>query len=129
MELNPGLAALARENVVRWEALGRPRAPLVITQGDATEFVYPEGACLVFLYNPFGVPVVQEVLRKLHEHVQATGARVDLLYQNEGPEMPMRSDPGLQAIWSRQLPLLGEDAAAELVGTPVDVTSLYRFRR
>lgn len=129
IELNRALAETTERNAILWESLGRRRAPMMIRQGDATEIVYPEGHLLVFLYNPFGAPVMKAVTAQLHAHVRATGARVDLLFQNETPEMPMRNDPGLQQVWSLQLPLVGEDLAAELVGSPTDVTSLYRFCR
>ncbi len=127
VELNPGLAATAERNVAVWRAAGRTEVPLRAVCGDATELAYPPGPLLVFIYNSFGVPVVRAVLDALERHVRATGARVDLLFQNEGPEMPLRSDSRLRLLWTAQLPLEGEDAAAELVGSPEDVTSLYRW--
>lgn len=127
VELSAELVGVAQRNVVLWEEMGRQRAPIRVVQGDATELAYPDGPCLVFVYNSFGVPVVRAVLEALHRHVQRTGARVDFLFQNEGPEMPMREDGRLRPVWSAALPFVGEDAAAEPVGTPEDVTSLYRF--
>ena len=127
VELNPGLAATAEQNVAVWRAAGRTAVPLRAVCGDATELAYPAGPVLVFIYNSFGVPVVRAVLDALERHVRSTGARVDVLFQNEGPEMPLRADGRLGLLWTAQLPLDAEDVAAELVGSPEDVTSLYRW--
>ncbi len=127
VELNPGLATTAERNVAVWQADGRAVAPMRVACGDAVEVAYPSGPMLVFIYNSFAAPVVRGVLDALDRHVRATAARVDVLFQNEGPEMPLLSDPRLRLLWTAQLPLEGEDAAADLVGSPEDVTSLYRW--
>ncbi len=127
VELNPELAATAERNLALWRAAGREMAPIRALCGDAVEVAYPSGPVLVFIYNSFAAQVVRAVLDALERHVRATGVRVDVLFQNEGPEMPLRADPRLQLLWTTQLPLEGEDAAAELAGSPEDVTSLYRW--
>ena len=127
VELNPGLAKIAKRNVAIWEAGGRSKIAIEVVEGDATELGYPAGPLLVFIYNSFGPPVVRAVLQALERHIRATGARVDLLFQNEGPEMPLRTDPRLHLLWTAQLALSGEDVGAELVASPEDVTSLYRW--
>lgn len=127
VELNPDLATIAERNVSIWQGAGRGIAPISVTCGDAVELPYPGNPVLVFIYNSFGVPVVRAVLDALERHVRRTGAPVDLLFQNEGPEMPLRTDPRLQQLWTGRLPLGDEDAGAELVGSPEDVTSLYRW--
>jgi SAM-dependent methyltransferase len=127
VELNPALAEVARENVLIFEGNGRVRAGITVRCGDATDFAYPGGALLVFLYNPFGAPVVRAVLDALDRHVHATGARVDLIYQNEGPETPLRTDRRLRLLWAGPLAMSEEDAAADPVGSGEDLTALYRW--
>ena len=127
VELNPGLAAIAEANLQGWRRWGQGVVTRGVTCGDATEFRYPAGALLVFIYNAFGGPVIRAVLDALERQVRATGCRVDLLFQNEGPELPLRADPRLKLLWTGALPLGEEDAAAELAGSAEDVTSLYRW--
>lgn len=128
VELNPGLAATAERNVQVWKELGRGVVCPVVQQGDVTEFAYPQGALLVFIYNAFGAPVLRRVLDALERQVLRSGCRVDLLYQNEGPTLPLRSDPRLTLLWTGSLPVEEQEAGAELVGSPEDVTSLYRWK-
>ncbi len=128
VELNAGLAAIAEENARAFRGTGLPQTELRVVCRDATEVVYPAGSLLVFIYNSFGVPVVRAVLDGLTSHVRATGARVDLLFQNEGQEMPMRGDARLRVVWTGTLAMSEEDAAADPVASTGDVTSLYRWQ-
>ena len=127
VELHPGLAAIARRNAEVMRSSGAVLGVVNVICGDATEFLYPPGPLLVFLYNPFGSAVLRAVLAALQRHVEATGARVDVLFQNEAPEMALQADTRLRLLWTGSLPLGREDAEAELVGSAGDVTSLYRW--
>lgn len=127
VELNAALAGTARENVLLFERSGLRRAGITVIGGDAAAVAYPPGPLLVFIYNSFGVPVVRLVLDALERHVRRTRSRVDLLFQNEGPEMPLRNDVRLQMLWTGTLALSAEDAAADPVASSKDVTSLYRW--
>ena len=58
VELNPTLARIGRTNMALWRKAGRARAPMRMICRDAAEFELPPGPCVVFLFNPFGAPVL-----------------------------------------------------------------------
>ena len=119
VELNPGLAEVARANVAIWKAGCRVR----IVCGDATEVVLPEGPCVVYLFNPFGAPV----LRRLLERLEARGGAVDVVYQNPEQEAVFREFPRFALLWSEVIEMSEEDAAVEPVSSPKDRCNGYRL--
>ncbi len=127
VELNGGLVAIAEANVRQWTAGEKAICPVTVTCGDATEFTLPDGPCLVFLYNPFTAPVVRAVLDALAKRMGGGSPRLDIVFQTEQPETPLRVDDRLQLLWTGTCPLAGEDAVADPVSSPEDVTSLYRW--
>ncbi|WP_082829815.1 class I SAM-dependent methyltransferase [Ectothiorhodospira sp. BSL-9] len=50
--------------------------------GDAREVEYPAGNLLVYLFNPFGSPILAEVLAKLTELPQNENGEILVIYQN-----------------------------------------------
>lgn len=60
VEFVPKLTEIARSNLAK---LRIRNATLV--QGDAAEFQFPTEPLVVYLYNPFGPPVMRHILRRL----------------------------------------------------------------
>src|SRR5260370_30556709 len=58
VELHASLAGIAEANVAVWAGAGRAACPVRIICGDATEFVFPDGACLLYLFPPVTAPVL-----------------------------------------------------------------------
>jgi len=50
----------------------------VVIHGDVAEYVLPPGNLLVYLYNPFGAPIVAEVIRGLENRIE--GGSADEIY-------------------------------------------------
>jgi SAM-dependent methyltransferase len=119
VELNPGLAEVAGANLAVWKA-GRS---VRIVCGDATEVELPAGPCVVYLFNPFGAPV----LRRLLERLEARGGAVDVVYQNPEQEAVFAEFPRFALLWSEVFAMSEEDAAADLVSSPVDRCNAYRL--
>ncbi len=65
VELNRSLAKIARRNIAAWTASGRTACPVQILRQDATEFVFPDGPCLLYLFNPFAAPVVERLIESI----------------------------------------------------------------
>lgn len=64
VELDPALAAEGRRSVQ--QALGRRAGIRVrIEEGDARDFLPPEGPLVAFFYHPFGGATLREVTRRL----------------------------------------------------------------
>jgi hypothetical protein len=65
VEFSPELCEVARSNVARFVAAGgASRAPEIVL-GDAGAYAPPSGPLLAYLYNPFGPPVLDEVVARL----------------------------------------------------------------
>jgi len=82
VELSPGLAAIARENSRALRRRFPARKPIEIALHDAVTYTFPRGNLVVFLYNPFGAPVVDQVAANLEAHASSTGAKVFVVYYN-----------------------------------------------
>ena len=79
VELSPELDRIARANIARYaRAKGRPlpQPPVISMQGDATEFSWPAGPLIVYMWNAFTRPVMERVFRNLRSLAQGTAAGV-----------------------------------------------------
>jgi SAM-dependent methyltransferase len=65
VEIAPELADIARTNLAKLDV----RNALVI-HGDAAEYVFPSGGLVVYLYNPFGAPVMSLVIREVEHRIE-----------------------------------------------------------
>jgi SAM-dependent methyltransferase len=65
VEFAAELADIARKNI---QIMGLTNASIV--HGDATEFAFPEGDLVVFLFNPFGPEVMTKVAANLEQRRQ-----------------------------------------------------------
>ena len=120
IELNPQLAAIAQRNVERWQSLSEARSPIRIHTGDATEPTLPSSPTLVFLYNAFDEPLVHRLAANLSSHP------IDLIYQNADFAAAFTPQLGFHEISRGLLPLSSEDASADPVASPQDLTLLLR---
>ena len=127
VELNADLAAMAESNARRWQELHRARCEIGIVNQDATEFVWPAAPLLVFLFNPFGRPVLAKVLQNLKRQADRTGQPVDLLYIN--PEFGLVPDhfSGLQKLWTHRIEMSETDRAVDAFSSRSELCKAYRF--
>ena len=113
VELHSTLARIARRNVALWKAAGRLRISVRIECRDACEFVFPEGQCLVFLFNPFGRTVMRRVLARIAEQFRERPGEVDLIYVNNEQEGELERVPGFTRLFLGQVPRSRADAIAD----------------
>jgi SAM-dependent methyltransferase len=97
VELHPTLMGIARKNVSIWRTAGRERARIRVFEGDAVEFALPEGPLLVFLFNPFGAPVLRRLLKRWRKGLAGRPGELDILYVNNEQEGVLQSERG----WKR----------------------------
>ena len=121
IELNPQLAAIAQRNAERWHSLGEARSPIRVQVGDATEPALPAGPTILFLYNAFAEPLVHRLATNLSSH------RIDLIYQNADFADAFTPQLGFHEVWRGPLPLSTEDASADPVASPKDLTILFHI--
>jgi SAM-dependent methyltransferase len=105
VELDGDLLTMAQRNVARWQLAGRPRSPVTAVDADGTEVELPDGALLVYLFNPFGAPVLRRMLQRL-QHRQTA---VDVLYLYPKYEAVFAEFPAFKLLWKEGVGLTAED--------------------
>lgn len=72
VELSPHVAEIAQRNIARYRDPDQKCRDIDVVAGDATKFPLPEdGNLVLYLYNPFGEPIMRAFL----ENVRHAGAR------------------------------------------------------
>lgn len=113
VELNPTLARIARRNVAHWKAQGRACTRVRVVCGDAVEFKMPEGPCVIFMFNPFGAPVLRRLLKAWGKHRAEHEGQLDILYVNNEQELVLRRHPGLVRLFAGKVMRSPADAIAD----------------
>jgi SAM-dependent methyltransferase len=117
VELNPTLARIAKRNLTIWRTLGLAQAPMKVNCGDAVEFPLPEGPCLIFMFNPFGAPVMRRLLRAWSQSLTRRTGQLDLIYVNNEQEPVLESErsrlPGFVRLFLGQVRRSRADAIAD----------------
>jgi hypothetical protein len=127
VELHPALAGIAERNLAVWTAAGRAVCPVRIVCQEATEYVFPEGACLLYLFNPFAAPVMQRLIERIAADFAGRPGLLDLIYFNPEAGQLLDGHEGFERLWTGTMDLSEEDAAADRVASPEDICSLYRW--
>ena len=68
VELLPALVAAARRNAARVLGAHPGRPEITVQQGDASRPHWPDGPLVVFLYHPFGEPLIDALRTNLKAH-------------------------------------------------------------
>lgn len=103
VELNPTLVRVARKNFTVWRKAARVWAPLRLVCGDATEFVFPDGPCVAFLFNPFGGAVMRRLLRGMARDFARRPGQLDILYVNNEQEGVLEKEKGFVRLFVGQV--------------------------
>lgn len=127
VELHSSLAKIAEANVASWNSAKRAICPMRIVCQDATEFVFPSGRCLLYLFHPFRAPVFERLIERIESDFANRPGMLDLIYFNpEGGEL-FEKHGGFEQLWTGTLLMSEEDAAADRVASPEDLCSVYRW--
>jgi len=127
VELHASLAQVAKANLAIWRSTGRPVCPMRIVCQDATEFPFPQGPCLLYLFNPFAAPVMQQLIASIEAAFNHQPGMLDLIYFNPEKEALLQAHTGFKRLRSGTAPISEEDAAVDLVASKEDSCSIYRW--
>ncbi len=138
VEMHPALVRIGRKNIALWQAIDRARAPLRLVECDAADFPLPPGPCVVFLFNPFGAPVLRRVLRSWRRQLAGREGMLDLLYVNNEQDRVLAAEPGFVRLFTgavRRSPadtaadrtILTSQPDAEYAATAWEDCSIYRW--
>ena len=113
VELNPTLARIGRKNMALWRAAGRAHSPMRMVCRDAAEFALPDGPCVVFLFNPFGAPVLRRLLAACSRTFAGREGQLDILYVNNEQERVLRQQDGFARLFNGEVRRSRADAIAD----------------
>lgn len=113
VELNPDLVRLARRNMTRWRKIANPQAPMRLMCGDAADYVFPDGPCAVFLFNPFGATVMRRLLKGMARSFATRSGELEILYVNNEQESVLEAQPGFVRLFHGQVKRSRRDAKAD----------------
>ncbi len=68
VEIGSELTDVAKENLAKMDV-----TKATVIHGDAVEYVFPSGDLFVYLYNPFGDPVMRQVVCGLEHRIEQGG--------------------------------------------------------
>ena len=113
VELNSTLARIGRRNMALWRAAGRANAPMRMMCRDAVEFELPAGPTVVFLFNPFGAPVLRRLLRTWSTAFAQRAGQLDILYVNNEQGAVLDAQAGFARLFKGEVRRSRADAIAD----------------
>ncbi|HEV2215331.1 MAG TPA: hypothetical protein VGR64_08590, partial [Terracidiphilus sp.] len=81
--------------------------------GDATEFRFPAGKCVLFLFNPFGAAVMRRLAKSVAAQFTGRPEELDLIYVNHEQEGVLEIERGLVRMFRGHVHRSSEDAQAD----------------
>lgn len=109
IELNGAVAALGRLNARQVARRHPERTPIDIRIGDASAPELPDGDLVVFMYHPFGRPLVKRLCRNLADGL--TGGRsITIVYENPVHGAVFDEHPAFRRWRAAMLPCQPDEA-------------------
>jgi SAM-dependent methyltransferase len=130
VELSPELDGVARANVARYAAATQGsllhRPPVISIQGDATEFLWPPGPLVVYMWNAFTTPVMERVFHNLGASLAEQPRELYLVYMHPELESMLAVLPWLTMLWRDEITMSDEDYAAWAFPTRAEMCAVYQ---
>jgi len=125
VELSSELAQSAYQNIERWKTLRRAVTSIRVVHQDITEFRWPRTPLLVYLFNPFELPLIEELVADLQTAALSGSGPIDVAYVN-----PVYSDAfrrHFRHLWTARIYMDKTDLAADPYATASDLVSAFRL--
>ena len=128
VEFVPELSAAAEANIAKFDAPWKRCSQVEGVNQDATEFVYPEGPLVVYVYNPFLAPVLKKCLKQLSRSVEKHPREVYLVYGNPVFErLVSKYAPKFVRQWERTFSFTQAEVEADRFGAREERVILWKF--
>jgi SAM-dependent methyltransferase len=111
VELSPELDRIARANIARYSG-PELQAPITVVHGDAAGFRWPSGPLLVYLWNSFTQPVMEQVLESLRRSLTEVPRPLYVVYIHPELESLLSGLPWMVRLWQDEVSMNDEDYAA-----------------
>lgn len=129
VELSPELDRVARANIARYAEAAGPRSnrpPVTSMQVDATEFPWPPGPLVIYMWNAFTRPVMERVLQNLEASLAEHPRELYLVYIHPELETLLDASPWLTRLWRDEFAMSEEDFAAWAFPNRLEMCAAYR---
>jgi hypothetical protein len=125
VELHPALAAAARTNIQRYQST-HTTPPISLHEADVMSLRMPTGPCLLFLFNPFGIVLMDRFLDRLARQFKNRPGELDILYVNDEQRDLFRDHhKQFTELWRDRIFLSHEDRDADKAIITHDADGLY----
>lgn len=126
VELDPGLAMIARKNLELWSRSAHRCTDLSIVQDDVLALRLPGNPVLLYLFNPFDDHIMSALGLRLRDLLANRGCPIDILYARPEHTAALEALPGATLVWKSEVPFSAEDTAADVFETVQQECVLYR---
>jgi hypothetical protein len=100
VEYAPDLAAICESNLRQDRTAADRRCSVAsVVVADAAEFSYPKGPLVIFLFNPFGPPVLSAALNNLRKTAAPQSPDVFVVYHN-AEHARLVEEAGFTPVWA-----------------------------
>ena len=122
IDFSPELHEVAQQNVARFKARTGSAQTFELHVGDATSLEFPPEPIALHLFNPFGEPVLREVLDRLGASLRETPRDVLVFYKNPLHRRVFEDAPFLRRVkaTSQYAVYASEPARVEPVAAALD---------
>ena len=127
VELSPKLHAIAVANITSYRGPAQRCRNIRSIEGDATEFPFPAGPLLVYLWNPFEAAVLTCVLANLEAALAREPRPAYIVYIQPDLEMLIDASGCWRKLWREEFRLSEEDYAAHAFPARVEICSVYQW--
>jgi SAM-dependent methyltransferase len=126
VELSPKLHAIAVANIAIYQGSAQRCGDIRSIEADATEYSFPDGPFVVYLWNPFEAPVFTSVLANLEATLARDPREVYIVYIQPDLEPLIAASRFWRKLWRDEFQMSEEDYAAHAFPPRTEVCSVYR---
>jgi hypothetical protein len=126
VELCPKLHATAVANFAIYRGPAQRCRDIRSIAADVTEYSFPAGPLLVYLWNPFEAPVLTRVLTNLEADLARDPREVYIVYVQPDLDPLLEASSSWRKLWRDEFQMSETDYAAHAFPQRTEVCSVYR---
>jgi SAM-dependent methyltransferase len=126
VELSPKLHAIAVANIANYRGSAQRCQDIRSIEADATEYSFPDGPLVVYLWNPFEAPVFTSVLANLEATLARNPREVYIVYIQPDLDPLLEASRFWRKLWRDEFQMSEEDYAAHAFPPRAELCSVYR---
>jgi hypothetical protein len=126
VEFAEDLAAVANRNISLYHPDSRRCEDVRCIAGDASQFAFPAGPLVIFMWHPFVGVIFDRMLANLEQSLRQEPRPVYILYLNPECGPRLESCPQLRKMWESTLEMTEEDFAFYEIGGRTATCAAYQ---